>query len=68
MNKNGDEKNNLNIQGLKHIEFHWLDSELLITASKDGEAVVYKVDLKNGIEQAKITDTLAIIPSKYYSD
>ena len=45
-----------------------MDSELLITASKEGEPVVYKVDFKDGIDQAKIIDSLSIIPSKYYSD
>ena len=44
-----------------------MDRELLVTASKKGESVVYKVDFKDGIDQAKITDTLSIIPSNYYS-
>ena len=45
-----------------------MDSKLLITASKDGEAVVYKVDFQDGIDQAKVTETQTIIPTKYYSN
>ena len=40
-----------------------MENELLITASKKGEAVVYKIDIKEGIEQAKVIKTLAIKPS-----
>ena len=44
-----------------------MENELLITASKSGEALVYKFDLKDGIDKAKVIKTLTI-PSKYYSD
>ena len=45
----------LNLAEHKQIELHLMNKEIIITASKDGEALVYRIDFNEGINRAKFS-------------
>ena len=58
---------NLNLEGHEHIELHLEEERALIVAAIRSLAIVYQVDLSEGIDQAKIVKK-ARFPSSYFNE
>ena len=65
LDSSSDESKNLNLKGHKHVELHLMETYALITAATEDEAIVYKIDFSQGIEQAIVSDKKTF-PSKYF--
>ena len=50
LQSNSDESKNFSLKGHRHVELHLKETYALITAAKEGQAIVYKIDISQGIE------------------